>query len=127
MKVCSNGPGHMTKMAATSIYGKNPLKNLLLQNQKTDDLVYLKYLYCRYECVQQLNIKETNCYGWTNGYTYRQCEDSIPSTNKVCRRYNNSVDPDHKSSLRIRLNIFIPHIFYILEQKFRIRTEANSS
>ena len=25
-KVCSNGPGHMTKMAATPIYGKNPLK-----------------------------------------------------------------------------------------------------
>ena len=30
----------MTKMAATSIYGKNPLKfkNLLLQNQIADDL-----------------------------------------------------------------------------------------
>ena len=27
----------MTKMAATSIYGKNPFKNLL-QNQKADDL-----------------------------------------------------------------------------------------
>ena len=26
MKVCINGPGHMTKMAATPIYGKN-LKN----------------------------------------------------------------------------------------------------
>ena len=26
MKVCSNGPGHMTNMAAMSIYGKNPLK-----------------------------------------------------------------------------------------------------
>ena len=25
-KVCSNGSGHMTKMAATPIYGKNPLK-----------------------------------------------------------------------------------------------------
>ena len=37
-KVCSNGPGHLTKMAATSIYGKNPLKNLLLQKQKADDL-----------------------------------------------------------------------------------------
>ena len=24
-KVCSNGPEHMTKMAATPIYGKNPL------------------------------------------------------------------------------------------------------
>ena len=27
-KVCSNGPGHMTNMAAMPIYGKN-LKNLL--------------------------------------------------------------------------------------------------
>ena len=36
-KVCSNGPGHMTKMAAMPIYGKN-LKNRLLQNQKADDL-----------------------------------------------------------------------------------------
>ena len=25
-KVSSNGPGHMTKMAAIPIYGKNPLK-----------------------------------------------------------------------------------------------------
>ena len=25
-KVCSNGPGHMTKMDATPIYGKDPLK-----------------------------------------------------------------------------------------------------
>ena len=36
-KVCSNGPGHMTKMAAMPIYGKN-LKYLLLRNQKADDL-----------------------------------------------------------------------------------------
>ena len=34
-KVCLNGPGHMTKMAAMSIYGKN-LKNLLLQNRRAD-------------------------------------------------------------------------------------------
>ena len=37
MKVCSNGPGHITKVAAMSIYGKN-LKNLLLRNLKVDDL-----------------------------------------------------------------------------------------
>ena len=36
-KVCSNGPGQMTKMAAIPIYGKNR-KNLLLQNPKADDL-----------------------------------------------------------------------------------------
>ena len=35
-KVCSNGPGHMTKMADMLIYGKN-FKNLLW-NQKADDL-----------------------------------------------------------------------------------------
>ena len=29
MKVCSNGPGHMTKMAAMPIYGKNPSKILV--------------------------------------------------------------------------------------------------
>ena len=34
--VCSNGPGHMTYMAAMPIYGKNPYN--LLWNQKTDDL-----------------------------------------------------------------------------------------
>ena len=33
-KVCINGPGHMTKMAAVPIYGKN-LKNLL-QNRRAD-------------------------------------------------------------------------------------------
>ena len=36
MKVCSNSPGHMAKMAAMPIYGKN-LKNLL-RNQKAYDL-----------------------------------------------------------------------------------------
>ena len=35
--VCSNGPGHMTSMATIPIYGKT-LKNLLLWNQKADDL-----------------------------------------------------------------------------------------
>ena len=36
-KVYINGLGHMTKMAAMLIYGKN-LKNLLLQNHKFYDL-----------------------------------------------------------------------------------------
>ena len=36
-KICSTGPGHMTKLAVMPIHGKT-LKNLLLQNQKTDDL-----------------------------------------------------------------------------------------
>ena len=34
-KVYINGPGHMTKMAAMPLYGKN-LKNLLLQNWRAD-------------------------------------------------------------------------------------------
>ena len=38
MKINTNELGHMTKMAAMPIYGKN-LKNLLLQNQLTNDLV----------------------------------------------------------------------------------------
>ena len=37
-KVYIFGPGHMTKMATTPIYGKNPSKKLLLQNQKAYDL-----------------------------------------------------------------------------------------
>ena len=37
MKVCSNGPGLMIKMAVTPIYGKH-FKNLLLQNKKAIDL-----------------------------------------------------------------------------------------
>ena len=37
MKIYINELGHVTNMAAMLIYGKN-LKNLLLQNQKTDDL-----------------------------------------------------------------------------------------
>ena len=37
-KVCSRGLDHMTKMAATPIYGKNPSKNLL-QNKRANDLV----------------------------------------------------------------------------------------
>ena len=37
MKMNTNELGHMTKMATMPIYGKN-LKNLLLQNQLTNDL-----------------------------------------------------------------------------------------
>ena len=37
MKINTNELGHMTKMAAMPIFGKI-LKNLLLQNQLTDDL-----------------------------------------------------------------------------------------
>ena len=36
MKVCMNGQGHMTKMAAMAINSKT-FKNLLLQNQKAYD------------------------------------------------------------------------------------------
>ena len=36
-KVCSNGQGHMTNMAAMPIYVKTH-KNLLLWNQKADEL-----------------------------------------------------------------------------------------
>ena len=36
-KVYKNGLGHMTKMAATPIYGKN-FKNIPLQKQKSYDL-----------------------------------------------------------------------------------------
>ena len=36
-KLCSTGPDHMTNMAAMPIYGKT-LKDLLLWNQKADDL-----------------------------------------------------------------------------------------
>ena len=37
MNVYINGPGHMTKVAAMPIYGKN-LKKYLLQNLKSYDL-----------------------------------------------------------------------------------------
>ena len=36
-KVCSNGPGHMTKMAAMPIYDKN-IKDTFLWNRKADGL-----------------------------------------------------------------------------------------
>ena len=39
-KVCSNGPGHMNNIAAMPMYDKKKknLKNLVLRNQKADDL-----------------------------------------------------------------------------------------
>ena len=36
-KVCINGQGHMTKMAAKAINRKKNFKNLLLQDQKAND------------------------------------------------------------------------------------------
>ena len=37
-KIFTKYDGHMTKMAATAIYGKKTFKNLLLQKQKASDL-----------------------------------------------------------------------------------------
>ena len=37
--ICSNGPGHMTNLAIMTIYVKN-FKNLLLRNQKADNLEF---------------------------------------------------------------------------------------
>ena len=37
-KVCSNGPGHMSKMATTPIYGKNPFK-IFIKNRRLMTLV----------------------------------------------------------------------------------------
>ena len=38
--------GHVTKIATMPIYGKNRLKNLLLQNQKADDIRIFMFLFC---------------------------------------------------------------------------------
>ena len=38
MKIYTNDLGHMTNMAAMLIYIVKPLKNLLFQNQYTNDL-----------------------------------------------------------------------------------------
>ena len=43
MKVCSNGPGHMTKMAAMPIYGKN-LKKIFSETKRPMTLL------CSIEC-----------------------------------------------------------------------------
>ena len=51
MKVCSNGPGHMTKMATTSIYGKNPIKIFVFETNGpiTFDLGLSYSGYCAYK------------------------------------------------------------------------------
>ena len=36
MKICKHDAGHMTKMVAMPIYGKNSSKNLRLRNQEAD-------------------------------------------------------------------------------------------
>ena len=43
-KVCSNGLGHMTKMAATPIYGKNPLKIFFSRTRRPMTLGLDKHL-----------------------------------------------------------------------------------
>ena len=55
-KLGSNGLGHMTKMAAIPIYGKN-IKNLLLWNQKADDLESCSIVYSSpNKCVQMMTL-----------------------------------------------------------------------
>ena len=44
MKVCSNDAGHMTKMATTPIYGKNPLKIFFSRTIRLMTLVRGMYL-----------------------------------------------------------------------------------
>ena len=38
VKIYTNCTGYLTKMADMPLFGKKPFKNLLLQNQKADDL-----------------------------------------------------------------------------------------
>ena len=48
MKVCSNGLGHMTKMAAMPIYGKNPLKIFFSRTRRPMTLgLGIKHQGCR--------------------------------------------------------------------------------
>ena len=47
-KVSLGHLGHMTKMSATPMYGEKPIKTLLLQNQRANDLVawYVALVSC---------------------------------------------------------------------------------
>ena len=40
-KVCSKGPGHMTKMVASPMYGKNPLKSFFSRTRRRTSLDFL--------------------------------------------------------------------------------------
>ena len=63
-KICSNGPDHKTNMAAMPIYGKTLKKNLLLWNQKADDIEswyiasLVPYAFV-WEKVQTMDLSET--------------------------------------------------------------------
>ena len=48
MKICSNVPGHMAKIASRPIYGKKALNNHLLRNQKADDKLGMRHRVLRY-------------------------------------------------------------------------------
>ena len=63
MNVCSNGPGHMIKMATTAIYGKTPLKIFFCMTRrpgppKLDLVIY----YCKWQGCTKF-IKTINL-GW---------------------------------------------------------------
>ena len=55
-KICSNGPGHSTKMAAMPIYVKN-----LLRNQKADDL---ETFVCSIGCSNTTKFAQMMTLGW---------------------------------------------------------------
>ena len=67
---------------------------LIIELAPGPSLFCLKYLSCIYMnmfarfdeilAMALQDIKETKCYGGTAG----QCENSIPSTNNICGRYN---------------------------------------
>ena len=44
------------------------------------------------------DIKETKRYGWTDARTHGQRENSILSTNKVCRGYKKQTISQHQKS-----------------------------
>ena len=73
------GPGHMTKMAVRPIYGKNPLKYILLQNHWADCpetwyvasgtlilhiCINILYKWCILYCIVYIN----GDLGWTLTY-----------------------------------------------------------
>ena len=59
-KVCSNGPGHKTKMAAMPIYGKNPKKSSSPEPKGQ----WPWNLVCIIECSSTTNFAQMMTLGW---------------------------------------------------------------
>ena len=65
MKICKHDAGHMTKMVAMPIYGKNSSKNLRLRNQEADFHERATIAHLRISILNSSQVSKRFFFNWS--------------------------------------------------------------